>query len=80
LPKAIVVKAVARLTGSTGLFNDGNDSIFLTVRSDRDLRKPVDSGVFAIYGLCHEVAHLAMYRTIRDHRCRAAGEVLSTIH
>jgi len=49
------------------LFNDGDDRLFLTVRSDADLRKPSDNGIFHVYGLCHEIGHLAMYRVIRDH-------------
>lgn len=38
----------------------------LTVRSERNLRKPSASGIFHIYGLCHEVGHLAMYLPIKD--------------
>ncbi len=49
------------------LFNDGNDRLYLTVRTAKDLSKPSESGVFHIYGICHEVGHLAMYRIIRDH-------------
>jgi hypothetical protein len=68
MPKTIVVQASARLAAGAGLFNDGDDRIFLSVRSTKDLRKPKESGVFLIYGMCHEVGHLAMYQTIRDHR------------
>ncbi len=49
------------------LFNDGVDQFQLSVRSDRDLRRPSRSGVFHLYGLCHEVAHLGMYRPIPRH-------------
>lgn len=49
------------------LFNDGNDRLYLTVRTAKDLSKPSESGVFHIYGICHEIGHLAMYRIIRDH-------------
>ena len=49
------------------LFNDGVDQFRLTVRSARDLRKPTTSGVFHLYGMCHEVAHLGMYRAIPNH-------------
>lgn len=48
------------------LFNDGNDRLYLTVRTAKDLSKPSESGVFHIYGICHEIGHLAMYRIIRD--------------
>src|SRR5262245_7197764 len=68
MPPTINVNVSTRLAGGTGLFNDGDRSIFLTVRSEKDLRKPAESGVFVIYGLGHEVGHLAMYRVVRDHR------------
>jgi hypothetical protein len=51
----------------TRLFNDGRDYFSLAVRSERHLRKPGESGVFHIYGLCHEIGHLAMYRLIPEH-------------
>jgi hypothetical protein len=68
LPATVTVTISARLAGGAGLFNDGDRGIFLTVRSARDFRPPADSGVFLIYGLCHEVGHLAMYRAVRDRR------------
>jgi hypothetical protein len=68
MPKTVTVNVSARLAGGAGLFNDGDQGIFLTVRSERDFRKPADSGVFLVYGLCHEVGHLAMYRAVRDRR------------
>jgi hypothetical protein len=68
MPAKITVSVSVRLAGGAGLFNDGDHSLFLTVRAAKDFRKPADSGVFHIYGLCHEVGHLAMYRTVRDHR------------
>lgn len=49
------------------LFNDGDDRLYLTVRAAKDLSKPSESGVFHIYGICHEIGHLTMYRIIRDH-------------
>ena len=67
MPETITVSARRDPKAGAGLFNDGNDRFFLTVRSERDLRRPSQSGVFTIYGLCHEVGHLAMYRLIRDH-------------
>ena len=68
MPATIHVNVSARLAGGTGLFNDGDSGIFLTVRSEKDFRQPADSGVFVVYGLCHELGHLAMYRVVRDHR------------
>jgi len=67
MPNVIDVRISADPKASPRLFNDGQDRIVLAVRTERDLRKPAESGVFQIYGLCHEVGHLAMYRVIRDH-------------
>ena len=67
MPKTISVTVRADRRGRVRLFNDGQDRFSLTVRSERDLRKPAASGIFQIYGLCHEVGHLGMFRAIRDH-------------
>ena len=64
----MTVNVSVRPVGGAGLFNDGDRSVFLTVRSAKDFRKPADSGVFLVYGLCHEIGHLAMYRAVRDRR------------
>jgi hypothetical protein len=66
LPETIRVDVQLDGRGHTRLFNDGNDRLFLTVKSPQDLRPPKDSGVFVLYGLCHELGHLAMYRPIKD--------------
>jgi hypothetical protein len=67
MPGTIVVNVNVNPNGSVELFNDGQDRFSLTVRSEKDLRKPAATGTFHLYGLCHEVGHLAMYRPIRDH-------------
>ena len=67
MPNVINVQINADPKAAVRLFNDGKDRFVLTIRTERDLRKPAESGVFHIYGLCHEVGHLAMYRVIRDH-------------
>lgn len=66
MPKTITVSVRADAAARVRLFNDGQDRFSLTVRGLRDLRKPAASGIFHLYGLCHEVGHLAMYRPIRD--------------
>ena len=68
MPATVSVRVSVRLAGGAGLFNDGDQGLFLTVRSAKDFRRPADSGVFHIYGLCHEVGHLAMYRAVRERR------------
>ena len=66
MPSAIRVTIGVDAKGHTRLFNDGKDRLFLTLKSAADLRPPSQSGVFVLYGLCHEVGHLAMYRPIAD--------------
>jgi hypothetical protein len=68
MPRTIDVSVTVRPTGGAGLFNDGDRSVFLTVRSEKDFRRPAATGVFLVYGLCHEVGHLAMYRAVRERR------------
>ena len=67
MPNTITVKVTVDAGAQVRLFNDGADNIDLTIRSEENLLKPSKSGVFQLYGMCHEVGHLAMYRLIRDH-------------
>ena len=67
MPATINVTVAADPAAGSRLFNDGQDRFSLTIRSEEDLRQPSRSGTFHLYGLCHEVGHLAMYRPIRDH-------------
>jgi hypothetical protein len=67
MPAMIRVNISVKPTQKVRLFNDGVDTFSLSLRSEKDLQRPAASGVFQIYGLCHEVAHLAMYRPIKDH-------------
>lgn len=67
MPETIKINATQDARQPVRLFNDGQDRLYLTVRTASDLRKPSDSGVFHIYGICHEIGHLAMYRIVRDH-------------
>ncbi|HUU21236.1 MAG TPA: hypothetical protein VM389_01755, partial [Phycisphaerae bacterium] len=67
MPNEITVTLRSDPGARVRLFNDGQDRFELTVRSEKDLRRPARSGIFHLYGLCHEVGHLAMYRVVRDH-------------
>lgn len=67
MPDTIYIEVTADPSRKVRLFNDGQDRFSLTVRTEKDLLAPRKSGIFHIYGLCHEVGHLAMYRPIRDH-------------
>jgi hypothetical protein len=64
MPQTIFVSAKAGQKERAQLFNDGQDHIFLTVLSEETLRRPALTGVFHLYGLCHEIGHLAMYRDL----------------
>lgn len=50
--------------GSTSLWTDGESTMTLTVQSGTKLLPPLLSGVFNIYGMCHELGHMAMYRKV----------------
>jgi hypothetical protein len=67
MPDKINVDIKVDANEQVRLFNDGADRIFLTIRSEENLLKPGRSGIFNIYGMCHEVGHIAMYRLITDH-------------
>ena len=58
------------------LFTDGTDSLFLSMPDTRSLAPPNKSGTFTLYGLCHELGHIAMYRILkqRDWMTTAAAE------
>lgn len=64
---AVISVDVRIKDGHRRLFNDGVGTFSLTVGSEDELARPAKSGVFHLYGLCHEVAHLAMYRPIENH-------------
>jgi len=68
MPEVIQVSVVASPTSSTRLFNDGEDHINLTVPSEEKLLRPAVTGTFHLYGFCHEVGHMAMYRVIHQRR------------
>jgi hypothetical protein len=67
MPAMIRINVSVKPTQKVRLFNDGDHTFSLSLRSEEDLKRPAASGTFQIYGLCHEVAHLAMYRPIKDH-------------
>ena len=68
MPETIHVSAVANPTGGTRLFNDGEDHINLTIPSEDKLQRPAVTGTFHLYGFCHEVGHLAMYRVMHERK------------
>ena len=56
------------------LFTDGHDRVVLSMPSAEKLLRPGKSGTFVLYGLCHELGHVAMYRVLKDrHWLTTAG-------
>jgi hypothetical protein len=48
------------------LYTDGEDRVFLSMPSADKLLRPAKSGTFPLYGLCHELGHIAMYRILEE--------------
>ncbi len=67
MPRTIKINVTCGSGQKVRLFNGGNDRIYLSIKSEKNLLKPADSGIHHVYGLCHEVGHLAMYRLIPQH-------------
>ncbi|HEY7118939.1 MAG TPA: hypothetical protein VH475_20280 [Tepidisphaeraceae bacterium] len=66
MPETIVLNVECGPNVRTRLFNDGKDRLVLSIASPDSLARPSKSGTFHLYGLCHELGHLAMYRTLKD--------------
>jgi len=64
MPKVIKINITLNPERPVRLFTDGHDSLSLNVISVENLRKPSESGVYNVYGICHELGHIAMYRLI----------------
>src|SRR5262245_13860795 len=76
MPETITAEVTCGPGNPTKLYTDGNDRVFLSMPSKAKLAPPQKSGTFIIYGLCHELGHMAMYRTLkqRDWMSSAAAE------
>lgn len=76
MPEAIEISVTLTPDQKVRLSNDGTSRFILTLASEKELRKPAESGIFHLYGFCHEVGHLAMYRVLlrRDWMTSAAAE------
>lgn len=61
-PKKLTLNITKRQGGGTQLWTDGQSQMFLTVRSNADLAPPMQSSTFNIFGMCHELGHMMMYR------------------
>jgi len=66
MPETVNLSITCGSRTSAELFNDGHDQIFLSLSSLEELAPPSKSGVFNLYGMCHELGHLAMSRALKD--------------
>jgi len=67
MPEGISINVTCGADQRSRLWTDGRDHFELTAQSEKDFRKPAESGIFHLYGMCHEVGHLAQYRLIPKH-------------
>ncbi|HKV80279.1 MAG TPA: hypothetical protein VJP02_19175 [Candidatus Sulfotelmatobacter sp.] len=76
MPETVTLSVTCGDGVGSRLFNDGKDQLFLSISSLDSLAPPAKSGIFNIYGICHELGHLAMYRTLknRDWLANSAAE------
>jgi hypothetical protein len=68
MPDTIKISVACGIQEKRRLYTDGIDRFYLAVKSEKDLLRPDKTGVYQIYGICHEIGHLAMNRAIKDHR------------
>jgi len=66
MPETVLLEVKCGPDQTTKLYTDGQDRLFLSLPSQDKLAKPAKSGVFNLYGMCHELGHMAMYRTLKD--------------
>lgn len=48
------------------LWTNGKEAIHLTLSGPEDLRSPLKGGPHFVYGFCHELSHIVMYRRIKN--------------
>ena len=62
MPERIQVRVSLDPKQRLALWTDGDTSISLELSSENQLLPPAQSGVFNVYGFCHELNHMAIYR------------------
>ena len=65
MPEKITLEAQID-PSSTSLWTDGESQMFLHLKSKELLAPATRTGVFNIYGMCHELGHIAMYRNMES--------------
>ena len=78
MPETITLVVRKNRRERVRLFNDGQNRFSLTVRSEKDLRKPATSGIFHIYGLCHEVGRGLWMRYTLARASRSGRTAMTT--
>ena len=73
MPETVICTITCGPGEPVRLYNDGNDRLFLSLPSKDKLAKPSVSGVSNLYGLCHELGHVAMYRLLADRDWLSGG-------
>jgi hypothetical protein len=66
MPDRILCSVECGAGKESRLYTDGEDRVFLSMPSPDKLLRPAKSGTFTVYGLCHELGHVAMYRILKD--------------
>ncbi len=51
--------------GHAQLWTDGSQDMNLVIGSEAMLKAPATSGLHNVYGMCHEMGHMAIYRRMR---------------
>jgi len=80
MPQTIVCSVTCGDGQPTRLFTDGKDHVTLNVSSPEKLLHPAKSGVFNLYGMCHELGHVAMYRVLKDRDWMSTGAAEGWAH
>jgi hypothetical protein len=62
MPDKITLNIEKKQNGKARLWTDGQSQMFLEISSSASLAPPMQGGVFNIYGMCHELGHMVMYR------------------
>jgi hypothetical protein len=65
MPQKATLEAQIDPSG-TQLWTDGESHMFLHLKSKELLAPASRTGVFNIYGMCHELGHIAMYRNLES--------------
>src|SRR5687768_14046857 len=68
VPDTVTVNVDCKLGNTVRLFTDGHDTYTLSIRTPFDLSPPALCGIYNLYGMCHELGHVVMYRVVKDHR------------